>query len=268
MKQQKAIARITRAPGAFVSGVLAPFRALITSKKIPGMKRYFIIPFFLNIILLSGTAFLAWYYIGDALLGLLPAGDAWYLSALRWIISPILAVLLFIGAIFVYSITGSILTAPFNDFISAKAERHLLSVEYKKEVSESGFSFGDFFDDIVRVLRNTVKLLGLLLLFNLLILFLNLVPVVGGVAYSALSFASAMFFLGFQFFDFPLERRHLEFRNKLSVVWSHKFAALGLGLGFFLITFVPIIGFLGLNLAAVGAVELFLKRILPGLDAH
>jgi len=198
-----------------------------------------------------------------ALQDLLPRGDAWYLTALRWVISPILAAILGIAAIFAYSITGSIVTAPFNDIISAKVEIHLLGAG-----TDEGFSIDDFIDDMGRILLNTVKLLGLLLLFNLAILLLNFIPLAGGAAYSALSFASAMFFLGFQFFDFPLERRRLVFRDKLSVVWRHKFAAVGLGTGFFLITFVPVVGFLGLNLAAVGATELFVKRILPELDTQ
>ena len=254
-------AAIIRQPGAFVTGVLAPFRAIRTARSIPGIKRFFIIPFLLNIVLLTGAFVLGYLFIGDAVRSLVPQGDAWYLTALRWIIQPLIAALLALALVFAYSITGSIVTAPFNDIISAKVERALAG-----GAPDEKFTVAGFFDDMLRILFNTVKLVLLLVVFQLAILLVNLVPVAGGPLYTFLSFCAAMLFLGFQFFDFPLERRRLYFRDKFRVVWRHKFTAIGLGTGFFLITFVPLVGFLGLNLAAVGATEIFVRRILPGLD--
>jgi CysZ protein len=252
---------IIKQPGAFVTGVLAPFRALRTTRDIPGLKRFFIIPFLINILLLTGAFVLGYMFMGDAVQSLVPQGDAWYLTALRWIIQPLIALLLALVLVFAYSITGSIITAPFNDIISAKVERALAG-----GTPDDRFTLAGFFDDMLRILFNTIKLVLLLVVFQLAILLVNLVPVAGGPLYTALSYCAAMFFLGFQFFDFPLERRRLFFRDKLKVVWRHKFTAIGLGTGFFLITFVPLVGFLGLNLATVGATELFVRRVLPGLD--
>lgn len=252
---------ILSSPKAFIEGALAPFRALRTVRSVPGMKRYFIIPFILNIVLLTGAFALGYVLIGDALHGLLPQGGEWYFTALRWIVSPVIAVFLALAVVFAYSITGSIVTAPFNDVISAKVERALSG-----KTGDDKFSIAGFIDDILRVLFNTLKLIGLLILFQLAILAVNLVPFAGGPAYTALSFCAAMFFLGFQFFDFPLDRRRLFFMDKFRKVWRYKFTAIGLGTGFFLISFVPLVGFLGLNLAAVGATELFVRRLLPSMD--
>ncbi|HPA72097.1 MAG TPA: EI24 domain-containing protein [Spirochaetota bacterium] len=249
------------APKSFAEGVFSPFRALSTVNRVPGLKRFFVIPFIINIALLAGAFILGYHLIGGALHGLLPQGDAWYLAVLRWLIAPLLAVFLSIAVIFIYSITGSVVTAPFNDIISAKVERALLGGS-----PDDRFTLAGLVDDVLRALFNALKLIGLLVLFQVLILAVNLVPVAGGPIYAVLSFTSAMFFLGFQFFDFPLERRRFYFKDKLRAVWGHKFTAIGIGTGLFLISFVPLVGFLGLNLAAVGATEIFVRRMLPGLD--
>jgi CysZ protein len=114
-----------------------------------------------------------------------------------------------------------------------------------------------------RITGNVFKLLLMMIAFNIAILFFNFLPLFGSVLYAALNFLSTMFFLGFQFFDFPLERRRLVFRDKLRVVWEYRYMNMGLGLGFFFISICPLLGFLGLNLGTVGGTMLFIENIKP-----
>ncbi len=238
----------------FVKGFGACFTAVGFVKATRGLKRYFIIPFILNAVLLGAIAVLSYAVIYPFLQNLVPQGEAWYLSALRWIITPLLLFLLAFACVILYSITGSVLVAPFNDPLSARVENVLTGAGFDEE-----FSIGQLFSDMARIASGVFRLLFIVLVFNLLILFFNLIPGVGGAVYGALSFASALFFLGFGFFDFPLERRRLVFGEKLKIVWRYRALAMGLGLGFSLITLVPLVGFLGLNLAAVGATRLFVE---------
>ncbi|HPB83847.1 MAG TPA: EI24 domain-containing protein [Spirochaetota bacterium] len=246
---------------AFAMGAGAPFRSIITVIRQKGLLRHFVIPFFLNILVLGLIFFLSFYFLSDFLNSLLPRGDAWYLQALRFIISPILAVLLIILTALMYSITGSIIIAPFNDIISAKVESHITG-----ESIDDTFSLSGIIDDILRITANIIKLLIIITVFQITMLLINIIPLAGSVLYAAVSFISAMFFLGFQFFDFPLERRRMVFREKLKVLWKFKFTTIGLGVGFFLISIVPVIGFLGLNLGAVGATLLYVDHIKPSLE--
>ncbi len=246
-------------PGAltmFVRGFGACFAAAGFVRNTKGLKRYFIIPFIINALLLGAIALLSFAVIYPFLMNLIPQGDVWYLSALRWIATPILLVLLAFACVILYSITGSIAAAPFNDPLSARVENALTGARF-----DDRFSIKELFSDMARIASGMCKLLLIILIFNLVILFLNLIPGVGAVIYSALSFASALFFVGFGFFDFPLERRRLVFGEKLKLVWRHRAMAIGLGLGFSLITIVPLVGFLGLNLAAVGATRLFVEHM-------
>jgi CysZ protein len=257
------IVKTTFKPSMFFTGAAAPFSALPFIFSNRGLVAHFIAPFILNIILLASLVALAYCFLPPLVQGILPAGEEWYWAALRWLVTPLVAMLALLVCALVYSITGSIISAPFNDFISARTERLITGAEDSEPFSPARLA-----GDVLRITGNLLRLMALMILFNILILFLNLVPVAGYALYTALSWGAMFFFLGFQFFDFPLERRRMRFGNKLSVTWRHRFLTAGRGAGFFLITFVPVLGFLALNLAAVGATRLYLAHMNRGQESR
>jgi CysZ protein len=245
---------------AFLNGFRAPFSSIKIIKEHKRLLSYFIIPFILNIILLFSVFIICWLYLIPFIHGIMPAGQEWYYKAIRFVIKHLMVLLLFIlGALF-YSISGSIIISPFNDLLSARVETLLTGVKFDEK-----FSFSHLIDDFIRIIFNIVKLLAIIIIFNVLIFCLNIIPLAGSVLYSILSFMSAMFFLGFQFFDFPLERRRLRFGDKLRVLLKNKFMTIGLGAGFLVISFIPFLGFLGLNLGSIGATRLFVEYIKPSM---
>ncbi len=262
MNQQKIVIQPSDSsfPVQFINGFLAYFNAFKIINAHRRLWIYFIIPFAINLILLSAIFYLSYFLIYPYVLNLIPAGDAWYLSAIRWIIGPLLALSFAIIFVFLYSITGSIITAPVNDPLSAKVEELLNGRTFLEK-----FTFSAVIKDIIRILKNTIILLLLIIIFNILIMLLNIIPVFGNALYSILSFLSALFFFGFSFFDFPLERRKFVFKQKLQIIWKFKFFSIGLGLGFFILCFIPVLGFLVLNLATIGATDIFVKYIDPKL---
>ena len=242
--------------GTFVKGFLSPFAAFKVLKKHKGLVKYFIIPFILNIIILSAIFYFSYTGVYGYVTSLL-SGNAWYITVIRFILMPGLFIILGTGIILVYSITGCIITAPFNDILSQKVERAITG-----DLPDEKFRLLQLIRDITRTCMNVLKLLSIVLIINLALMFLNFIPFLGSLLYTALSFMTASFFIGFQFFDFPLERRRLPFSRKLSVLWRYKFPVIGLGAAFFTISYVPIIGFLGLNLATIGATTLFIEHIM------
>lgn len=245
--------------GSFARGFTSTFTSLNLLTKHKGLIGYFIVPFLINIIVLGALFYFSYYNIKPWLYGMLE-GSGWFYDLLRMVLAPLLFMVLGIITVLLYSITGSIITAPFNDYLS-----------YSVEVREAGLTFDEPFSvkvlvaDIVRITLNIFKMLILLLIINISLLVVNMVPLVGTVVYSAVSFLSTTFFLGFQFFDFPLERRRFDFKQKLQIAWHHKFLTIGLGTGFMVVTFIPVLGFLGLNMATMGATQLFLEHIRPTL---
>ncbi len=241
--------------GSFFTGFASFFRAFGFILKTRGMGRYFIIPFLLNIIVLV-TVFLISYDFFSTWFSGLFTGDAWYMTVLRALLKPVLFILISIITILVYSITGCIVTAPFNDFLSKKVE-----MEITGERFDDKFRISVFIGDVLRIFFSISLLVLIILLLNIVLFLLNLIPAFGQAAYAVLSFLTASFFIGYQFFDFPLERRRIGFSRKLWITWRHKWMVMGLGAAFFLVSYIPIIGFLGLNCATIGGTMLFIEHM-------
>jgi len=245
--------------GSFLHGFWFIFSSFKIIKENKGLITYFIVPFLLNIFILSGVFYFSYTVIEPEISGAI-TGSEWYMDVLRFVVAPIVMLVLGLITILIYSILGNIITAPFNDFLSMKVEQKLTDAKF-----DEPFTIQGLVADITRMASNIVKLLGLLVIVNIASLLVNLIPLIGNIIYPVLSFMATAFFLGFQFFDFPLERRKLNFKEKLRITWSHKLMTIGLGTGFFLVSFVPIVGFLGLNLASIGATTLFIDHIKPVL---
>ena len=140
-------------PSQIIKGFVASFNAFKIVSAHRKLWFYFIIPFIINLILLSVIFYFTYYYVYPSLLNVIPAGSAWYLSIFRWIVGPLIAVSFAVIYVFLYSITGNIITAPFNDPLSAKVEELLSGKTFAEK-----FSFSSVLKDILRVLKNTVKL--------------------------------------------------------------------------------------------------------------
>ncbi len=236
-----------------------------------GVIKYYVIPFFLNIAVLAAILYFAYT-------GILPwmeqwlqhfvAGDAWYMKVGSWLVSgfisyvikPLFMALLAFITVYIYSIVGGIIISPFLDFLSEKVE-----------VLEGGESFDEPFSvsamtaDIVRALKNVLKLIIFLIIVNVFLVLLNLIPVVGSFIYIAVNFFLTCFFYGFQFYDYPLERRRYTFGEKFRICWRHKLSVAGNGGAFFILSLIPVVGFLGFNSGTIGAALTFTRDIKPAL---
>ncbi len=240
------------------SGFFNTFRAFSLAWKTKSLLIYFIIPFILNIAILSSILYFSYTSLVPMAQSFL-SGDQWYMQFLRVLVSPVLFVLISIFTVFIYSIAGGIITAPFLDILSSKTEKVI-----GRNNSDDTFSLKEILSNIFRALLNSIRLLILIIVINFILLLLNIIPG-GSFLYAFLNFLSALFFYGFQFYDFPLERRRYSFNEKLSITWKFKWSVLGSGLAFFLVSFIPVVGFLGLNLCTIGATLTFTEDIEPAL---
>jgi CysZ protein len=245
--------------GTILSGFLSVFQGLGLARNEKKLWPFFIVPFLLNVIILTAIFAGSWLTVNPWLQGLVE-GDAWYNNVAEAVISPVLAILLGIGTVFSYSILGNILIAPFSDFLSEKQEVILHGEDFDEPLSPMVLA-----KDVARAISNALRLVVAMLLINLVVLFFNLIPGIGSLIYSAISFLVTAFFMGFQFFDFPLERRRFTFREKRSILLKHFGSTVGVGIAFFLISFIPLFGFLGFNLGTLGATEEFTRYIKPRL---
>jgi len=242
--------------GSFFEAFLSVFTSLSLVKK-HRLYAYFIIPFLLNIVILSSIFYFSFHTL-KPLIDNLITGSGFIFDMLRFIITPLLLIIQLIITIFIYSIIGSIITAPFNDFLSKKIEITAFGENFDEK-----FSLKVLITDILRVVANLIKLLLLMIIAHLLIFLLNIIPVLGNILYVVLGFLITAFFFGFQFYDFPLERRRYTFGKKLKTTLRFVPQVIGVGVGFFLLSMIPIVNFLGLNMATIAATVMFSNYIKP-----
>ena len=255
--------------GSFAEAFASVFSSLSLVKQ-QRLYAYFIIPFLLNIVVLSLIVYFSITTLNPLIQKLIPDTNAdtffmlrFLMELLHFVIMPLLFIILAIITIFIYSIVGNIVTAPFNDFLSQKVE-----IKAFGENFDEAFSLKLIIGDIIRVAATIIKLLLLMAIAHILLLLLNFIPVLGSILYIGLGFMITAFFFGFQFYDYPLDRRRYTFFKKLKITLSFAPQVLGVGTGFFLLSLIPIINFLGLNMATIAATAMFSSYIKPVMEQH
>lgn len=239
-------------------GFISVFESFKFMKQNKGFLKYFIIPFFLNIILLSALVLIAYMYVYPFLTGYLPTGTEWYISIINKMAGLLFFVLTSIFVILLYSITGSILSAIFYDFISERTETIITNSKL-----DEPFSFGLMFEDMKRILINIFKMLIFLIILNAILFSFNFVPVIGSFIYAIFSYLTVSFFFGFQFFEFTLDRKRLTFGQKLRITYKYRWLTCGTGIAFMILTFIPIIGFLSIGAGVTAGTLLYFEKIDP-----
>lgn len=238
-----------------VSGFISVFSGfhLIVSEK--GFRRFIVFPFFLNIILLSAGIYTAIVYLFPGLYSLIPDYHNIFVDILRFIAKPLFACVILFFTILVYSFSGTIMCAPFLDFVSAKTEKYLTGSD-----GTTGTGLLSFMRSIFVTFRNTIGLLLLFLVFNILLFIINFIPVMGSIVYGFISSMSLMLFIGYQFYDLNVERHGLPFGSKFEIMWKNKWSCIGIGFAFMIMTYIPIIGFLSTVAASSGAAMIYCKK--------
>ncbi|MDR3238195.1 MAG: EI24 domain-containing protein [Spirochaetia bacterium] len=258
MEKQVLVIQKNTSKGSFAEAFASVFSSLSIVRK-HNLYGYFIIPFLLNIIILSAIFYFSFVTLRPLIYGNIPE-SGWLFTAIRFIITPLLLIVQAVITILIYSIVGTIITAPFNDFLSQKVEVKAFGEDFDEKLT-----LASIVADIVRAIGNVLKLLLLIIGVNIILLLLNIIPVLGSLLYTIIGFLTTVFFLGFQFYDFPLERRRFTFGEKLKISFSFIKQILGVGTAFFLLSLIPLVNFLGLNMGTIGATVMFTRYIKPAV---
>ena len=110
--------------GSFYDGFISYFTAIKVVTTGSGYLKYFVVPFFLNLLILTSIVYYSFSVFHPWVMSFIQ-GDAWFFTFLRLLLAPILIFVTVIIAMLIYSIVGSIICAPFNDFLSLKVEREI-----------------------------------------------------------------------------------------------------------------------------------------------
>ena len=145
------------------------------------------------------------------------------------------------------------LSSPFMSPVSEKIEEYYTGQPAEKRIKAS------FAQQLARSIRLGLRNLSKELLYTLPILLLKFIPVVN-IFSTALLFMVQAYYAGFGNMDYTLER-HFSYKESVAFIRKNRGLAIGNGIGFLLLLFIPVIGVilvlpLSVTSASVIAVDL------------
>jgi CysZ protein len=201
----------------------------------------FLIPYFLDLIESSTGLKLSNESASDSFEKFLKIGISW-------------GVILVVKILMWYAISRYmkylvlIVLSPLFAYLSEKTEEKISGKSYP-------FNLFQFFKDVIRgigiTIRNMFIETGLIVLGSILSFF---IPFLSPFVILAL-FIVNCFFMGFNFFDYVVERKKMNISTSIRYMRSNKFTLLGFGLAYNLVSFIPMLDWMLAPIsAATGAV--------------
>ena len=128
------------------------------------------------------------------------------------------------------------------------------------EGKEYPFSFKQLMKDIVRGIRLALRNMLWQTVYTVSILILSFIPVIGWVT-PLLALLVECYYLGFSMLDYSCERNKLSTSQSITFIGRHKGLAIGNGLVFYLMHFIPVLGWLFAPGYAVIAATISLYKV-------
>jgi uncharacterized protein involved in cysteine biosynthesis len=213
----------------FIRGLSSPKESVQFIFSNPSLFKYLLLPFLFSVLILSVSLTL-WLNFSTGMVTWLGLGGyafvAWFMSTFAWIIFAIFAM-------YFFTIFGMIAATPFNDILS----RRTLELRGIKSFHELGFISG-----AKKSLSEVIKLT----LIKCIVLGLSLfVP--------PLSFIMLMFFIGWDYFDYPMNHKMGGLKNKFKFLFTQKAVFIGFACVYTFLFMIPFAGLFLMPLAVISA---------------
>lgn len=236
----------------FSRGFFAPFRSIRFLITHPGLLRYIVIPFLINLVVFSGSVYLGFDFFNDSVVNMIPQGEAWYWALLYYFIWVVAVLVTAIIVFFSFTVVGNLIASPFNDLLSERTEQLLSGIK-----NEESFSFKQFARDALLTLATEVKKLSIFVCVMLFLLLLNFIPGIGSAIYSVLAVALTLFFLVVEYMGYVFSRKRMTFREQRRYIFSRNLKMLGFGAGVLSLLAIPFLQFACIPIAVVGGTQLW-----------
>lgn len=238
-------------PG-LVGGFKYPFRGLKFLFVHAGMLKYVMIPISINCVLSLVFLCIAILKMGWLIERFVPRVDAFYGEILFYILAFLLVVAVFLFTVCIAVLVGNIILSPFNELLSEKTEFIYTGIK-----NDAPFSVIAVIKDFSRSAKAELGRIGLFVFGFLALLLLNLVPVIGQAVNAVVAPLYTMFFLGWEYLDYSMERKRMTFGEKRKTVFKNAMPLLGFGAGTMLFLLIPFAGLLAIPVCVVGGSLLF-----------
>ena len=129
-----------------------------------------------------------------------------------------------------------IIGSPLFAYLSEKTESIIEGKEYP-------FSFKQLMKDMIRGIKLALRNMLWQTVYTVSILILSFIPIIGWVT-PLLALLVECYYLGFSMLDYSCERNKLSTAQSIGFIGRHKGLAIGNGMVFYLMHFIPILGWL------------------------
>ena len=251
------------ARGSLFLGFGALPRGLIFLIKNPRLWPLSVLPLLINLVVFSAMAYGAVVYLlpwlvdsltPTALPGFLARFGDTLIAIIRGLVYFICVILMVVLGAVTFTGVGTILAAPFNDFLSEAVEGIL-----RHEPSTRELTLGNLMEDLARtVLQATWKSAIVLATFVITVPLL-LVPVVGAIVYTGLNGLVATWFMALEYIDLPMGRAGWTLPERRQWAGHRRGTVFGFGAAVYLTMLVPLLNFLLMPAAVAGGTILFVE---------
>lgn len=232
----------------FSSSFFSVFKSIYVLLK-PELRRYVIIPLFINISLFTATIYYVFTRFSQWMENILPSWLDW----LNWLILPLFTLTILIAVFYTFTMVANIIAAPFNSLLAEKYEK-LLTGETIEKSGESILKLS------IRTISAEFKKISYVMLWFLPLGILTFIPFINIIS-PFLWILFAIWMLSIEYLDYPMANHDILFADIKQTAHTHKGMTLGLGSGLFIMTSIPFINFIAIPCGVIAATEVYLKTV-------
>jgi CysZ protein len=206
----------------------------------PGLRRYLVLPVLGNMLIFVVAAVAIFYGLDLLFDRWLPDGWAW----LRWLLFPLIALLLIAAGMFGFTLLAALLLSPFLGRLAEAVETMLDG----HPPPPSGLPW---WRELLAGLAVELRRLGYAAACVLGVVVLGFIPVVQ-VATAPLGVLVSAWLLAGEYAGNPLGNRRWKLRQQLALLRRHRLKVLGFGAASFGLTLVPVVNLAVIPASAIG----------------
>ena len=212
----------------------------------PGLRRFVLIPLIANIVLFGIMATLLWSYV-DALVtfieGVLPS----WLEFLTWLLLPFIWVAGGLLTGYGSTLLVLLITSPFHALLAEKVEERVTG-QAVPALEGMAAAFADIPRSLLRELRKFTYYVPM----ALLVLVISFLPGLNVMA-PLMWFLLGAWMMGLQFVDYPMDNHRLPFSDVRDACSAHRLTSMGFGGAVAFVSGIPLINFVVIPAAVIGA---------------
>ena len=229
--------------------------------RLPGIRRFVIMPLLVNILLMGGAFVWLFNRLGLWIPELMAKVPDWlqWLSYLLWPLTVVSIILVFS---YFFSTIANWISAPFSGLLAEQLETRLTG----EMMPDSGWA--DIIKDLPRVMKREWQKLAYYLPRALVLLLLYLVPGVGQLIIPVLWFLFSAWMQSIQYCDYPFDNHKVSFPQMRSALRKNKTDNLQFGALVSLFTLIPVLNLVIMPVAVCGATAMWVDRYRDTLGNH